>query len=122
MLNRRQHPRIEYRERVEIKLYHVAGAPDLQNRVLEGGTSDISEGGVGLRLDRDLPSGTEVKLRIFVADPPSAFMHRGFVRWTRKEPADAHYLVGVEFDGGSPDHMADWRALVRHLIQRHEHR
>lgn len=116
MRNRRQHPRVEYQHRVEIKLYHVAGQPDLTNRTLSGQTADISAGGVGLRLDRDIPVGTEVRLRLFIEDPPSAFLHRGIVRWTLKDEKGENFFIGIEFTGGSPEHMEEWRRVVRQIL------
>src|SRR5262245_59629176 len=103
MVNRRLHPRIEYHERVEIKLHHVDGHPDLKDKNLLGLSADISEGGVGLRLDKSLPVGTELKLRIFIPDPPSAFMHRGVVRWTLKDEEGKNFFIGIEFAGASPE-------------------
>lgn len=118
MVNRRQHPRIEFHQKVEIKLYHVDGHPDLAGQTLVGQSSDISEGGVGIRLPRDIPVGTEMKLRVFVMDPPSAFIHRAAVRWVLGDEKRTNFFIGVEFIGSSPEHMSEWRDLVRHLAFR----
>jgi c-di-GMP-binding flagellar brake protein YcgR len=116
MVNRRQSLRVAYRQTVEIKLYSVAGHPELKNRTYPGRTADVSEGGVGLRCETNLPLGTEVKLRIFVRDPPSSFTHQGVVRWSRNGHGADRFLLGIEFSGGSADYMDEWRRLVRQLV------
>ena len=115
MVNRRQHPRIEYRQKVEIKLYSVEGHPELTDKMIIGHTADISEGGLGIRIDKQIPVGTAVKLRIFVVDPPSAFLQQGTVRWALQEEGGWRCFVGVEFTGSSPEHMEEWLRLVRHI-------
>jgi c-di-GMP-binding flagellar brake protein YcgR len=117
MVNRRQSLRVAYRQTVEVKLYSASGHPELKDRLYLGRTADVSEGGIGLRSETDIPIGTLVKLRIFVRDPPSAFTHQGVVRWLQNGHRETEkFLIGIEFAGGSPEHMEEWRRLVRHLV------
>jgi c-di-GMP-binding flagellar brake protein YcgR len=116
MSDRRKYARAASIFGVNVKLYDVAGRPDMSGRELPGRTSDLSEGGVRLLLEGDLPAGTEVSLRISLKEPPCAFTHTGIVRWCRKDDAVEVYHVGLEFVSASPDHQAAWRAQMAKLI------
>jgi c-di-GMP-binding flagellar brake protein YcgR len=115
MRNRRQHDRVPFHQQVEVKLYRVAGLPEMEGRTFQAQLSDVSDGGVGLRLERGIPLGTPVSLRVSLADPPSAFIHRGEVRWSAPEPGAEQHHVGIQFLGGSETHMEEWRRAIRQI-------
>lgn len=116
MDEKRKHPRFTYETAVHVKLYQVYGQADLAGKNLFCTSSDISVSGIKLTVDRELPVGTALELRVAIIDPPTAFAHLAQVRWIR-EIAPKKYHVGVEFTGASQAHLAAWHNLVRHIQQ-----
>ena len=114
MDERRKHTRIPYDTAVHVKLYTVYGQDDLAGKNLFCTTGDISTKGVRLTIDRDLPVGTALELRVAIIDPPTAFAHLAQVRWVR-EVAPQKFHVGVEFAGASENHLEAWNNLVQHI-------
>ncbi len=114
MDDKRKHPRIPYDTAVHVKLYQVYGQADLAGKNLFCTSSDISINGIRLTVDRELPVGTALELRVAIIDPPTAFAHLAQVRWIR-EVADKKFHVGVEFTGASQVHMSAWHNLVKHI-------
>ena len=57
---------------------------------------DISDGGVGLVTDRQLPVSVLVECRIFLPSVPISIPTLLMVRWSRKRPSDRHD-VGLQF-------------------------
>ena len=113
MWRKRKFQRFEDPTSVRIKFYSVAGQDDLNGSTLECATHDISEGGICLTMNRDLPVDTPVKLRVAIADPPSSFTHHAEVRWTGEASQPGYYSAGLEFTGSSETHMEEWRRLLR---------
>jgi hypothetical protein len=116
MDDRRKHPRISYDTAVHVKLYTVYGQADLAGRNLFCTTNDISEMGIRLTIDRDLPVGTSIELRVAIIDPPTAFAHVAEVRWVRAISPE-RFQIGVEFAGATPQHLDAWTNLVKHIQQ-----
>ena len=112
MSERRKHPRYPYNETVHVKLCSVEGMDDLEGQGLVCKTSDISEGGVCFRVDREIPIETAIELRIELASPPTTFIHQGAVRWVREIDAVNGFQVGVEFTSTAPAVLQIWRTLV----------
>lgn len=115
MSNRRNKARHALRQQVHVKFYRVGGMPDLDGRLMPAHLSDVSEGGVGVALERLIPVDTRIDLRVSLADPPSSFSHTGIVRWSTPVPATSDHRMGIEFVGGSDTHMEEWRRVVRQL-------
>lgn len=116
IMERRQTKRLEYHASVEIKLYSVAGRSELANKTLTCEIADVSVGGVRFESEADIPVGTQLKLRIAISDPPSAFSHQGEVRWAQAVNGHARVAVGVRFTGSS-EHMQEWRRVVEHIAE-----
>jgi len=112
MLRKRKFQRYEDPSAVKVKLYAVSGHEDLNGSVLHCNTRDISEGGICLNVNRELPVDTPIKLRVAIADPPSSFVHQAVVRWSRQGLESGQFDAGLEFIGSSPTHMEEWRRLL----------
>jgi c-di-GMP-binding flagellar brake protein YcgR len=115
-MERRQTKRLEYRARVEIKLYSVDGRSELANKTLACEIADVSAGGVRFVSESEIPVGTHLKLRIAISDPPSAFSHEADVRWAHSVNGRGGFAVGVQFTG-SVEHMEEWRRVVEHIAE-----
>ena len=93
-IQRRQHPRIDAKLSAEITIY---------DEVFTATTRDISEGGVGLDLDRPLDEGQTLSLNLFlvvdeVEDETAAPLKvKGKVAWCA-ETEDGAWAAGVRFE------------------------
>jgi c-di-GMP-binding flagellar brake protein YcgR len=92
-VQRRQHARFDVKLSAELTL---------GEEIFTAITRDISEGGVGLELDRPLPEGTELGINLFlviddVEDERSQPLRvRGFVAWCA-ERDEAEWAAGIRF-------------------------
>ncbi|HEY3357306.1 MAG TPA: PilZ domain-containing protein [Polyangia bacterium] len=93
-IQRRQHARIDVKLSAEITL---------GEEIFTATTRDISEGGVGLNLDRPLPEATALSLNLFlvvdeVEDERSAPLKvRGKVAWCA-ESDEGEWAAGIRFE------------------------
>jgi hypothetical protein len=115
MKDRRKEPRIPFQQAVEVKFYDVSSCEDLNEKTVACRIKDISEQGVRLCLDYFLPVGTTAKMRVSVADPPSAFTHDTKVRWISRTIEGTGFNVGFEFTESSQTHAREWRGLLKEI-------
>ena len=115
MQDRRKHPRYPYNDTVFVKLCSVSGMDDLEGQGLLCKSSDVSEGGISFRVDREIPLETDIELRIELKSPPTTFIHQGRVRWVREVDPINGFQVGVEFTSTAPQVLEIWRTLVEQM-------
>lgn len=115
MEERRKHPRYAYQESIFVKLCSVSGMDDLEGQGLLCKSSDISEGGISFRIDREIPIETAIEMRIELKSPPTRFIHQGRVRWVREIDPVNGFQIGVEFTSTAPQVLDIWRQLVEQI-------
>ena len=113
--NRRRHRRVEIQTPIRLstidpEIDPFSGRPFF--RVCEESCANLSRGGARVRTREPLAPGRRLLLEMQLPGG-TAFEAIGRVAWTRAELADAAALergpdfgLGVEFLGGTPDHMA----------------
>lgn len=111
-IERRRHERVAYETDVRVKLYTVSGYVDLADKVLYCRTADLSESGIRLSSDIEIPVGSELEMSVVSEDPPKAFTHRGEVRWVLDDVDPGKFSIGIEFIQASDGHRDAWREFV----------
>jgi deoxyribonuclease V len=105
---RRQTPREARVERLLIQISAADGAPDLAGATLASRTSDVSAGGLALRIGRVLPTDSHVELWVRLEGERGKYFLAGTVRWSR--PDGEEHLHGIEFSPAPGDDLERWRA------------
>lgn len=90
-----------------IQIVSAAGAPELAGATLPSRTSDVSAGGLGLWLDRELTPGVRIELWVNVTGLPGKFFLCGEVRWARAVPPD--FLHGIQLIPVPGDDLGRWQ-------------
>ena len=99
--------RIEREEDVLVDVIRCRGNPELNDTSLSCRTVDVSEGGMKVSSDLDIPVATVLGLRLDF----SSVLYRleGEVRWCKTE--GKHY-VGLLIDEDSPD-FVNWTRMFQ---------
>jgi len=99
--------RIEREEDVLVGVINCVGNPELNDTSFSCRTVDVSEGGMKVATDLDIPVETVLGLRLDL----SSVLYRleGEVRWCRNE--EKHY-VGLLLDEDSPDYV-NWTRMFQ---------
>lgn len=106
----RQFPRESRVERLLIQISSADGAPDLAGATLASHTSDVSAGGLALRMARLLPRDSHVELWVRLEGERGKYFLAGTVRWSR--PDGEEYLHGIELIPAPGDDLERWRARL----------
>lgn len=104
---RRSSQRRSRDERLLIQVVSADGAPDLAGVTLPSRTCDVSAGGLGLWLDRQLDPGVRLELWINVSGLPGKFFLCGEVRWSR--PVAPDFLHGIQLIPVPGDDLPRWQ-------------
>jgi len=89
-MNKRQYPRFPFKEPVDYQMKEDgAGAGALAD--------DISRGGVRIRVQKFLPLGSILQLKIHMSQPVRVFQVKGRVVWVRELPHSDCYDIGIKF-------------------------
>ncbi len=116
MHDKREHPRVEEKNRVTVTVLQAPEAPQLEHCRFYCWTHDLSQGGLKFCVHSAVPIGALLKLEIAFQDPDAHFVHFGRVMWA--QPFDEEGIVsiwlGVKFSEtvGGPDRQALWAELV----------
>jgi hypothetical protein len=94
-------------ERLLVQVVSAVGAPELAGATLPSRTCDVSAGGLGLWLDRELAPGVRLELWVNVSGLPGKFFLCGEVRWSR--PVAPDYLHGIQLIPVPGDDLARWQ-------------
>jgi hypothetical protein len=105
--DRRTNRRRSRDERLLVQVVSAVGAPELAGATLPSRTCDVSSGGIGLWLDRELAPGVRLELWVNVNGLPGKFFLCGEVRWAR--PVAPDYLHGIQLIPVPGDDLARWR-------------
>jgi hypothetical protein len=69
---------------------------EVDGRILEGETTNISVGGVRVMLSEDLPFGTKVKVHVVLPTLGEETVLDAEVRWGQKDPS-GWFALGLQF-------------------------
>lgn len=94
-------------EQLLVQIVSAAGAPELAGATLPSRTCDVSSGGLGLWLDRQLTPGVRLELWVNVSGVPGKFFLCGEIRWSRAVPPD--FLHGIQLVPAPGDDLARWQ-------------
>jgi len=86
--------------------------PATDRRAIQVISTDISAGGLRVRLPRFMPVKSRLKIEIRLSAPPRCAAAVGEVRWVRQVPGTELYEAGIEFDSASPDLLRMLREYV----------
>ncbi|MDA1087654.1 MAG: PilZ domain-containing protein [Verrucomicrobia bacterium] len=117
-MDRRRHARAAYEADVRVKLYTVSGYVDLADKVLYCCTADLSESGIRLSSDIEIPVGSVLEMSVVSEDPAKVFTHRGEVRWVFDDIDPGKFLLGIEFIQSSSGHRDEWLEFVSARVKR----
>lgn len=104
---RRYNRRRSRDERLLIQIVSADAAPELAGATLPARTCDVSSGGLGLWLERELAVGARLELWVNVTSVPGKFFLCGEVRWSRYVTPD--YLHGIQLMSVPGDDLARWQ-------------
>ena len=99
--------RIEQEESVLVDVINCINQPDLNDTSMSCTTVDVSEEGMQVETDMELPVSTVLGLRLDVAS--TLYRLEGEVRWARE---DGNYYMGLLLDKESPDFIS-WARRFR---------
>jgi len=116
MTERRKHPRIETRHAVSVKVLMAVSGEEPTERRFSCTTHDLSLSGLRLISETELAAGVTLELSVQIAELPNEFLHRGQVRWSRRDEATGKYHVGVEFTLSSLRTRQLWKKYLEFVI------
>ena len=89
-MDKRIYPRSSFREPVN---YQMAEDADLSGSL----ASDISQGGVCIRIQEFIPLRSVLQMKIHLNNPPRTVPVKGEVVWIREVPHSEVFDVGIKF-------------------------
>jgi hypothetical protein len=110
---RRRHPRVPYRERVEVIGITDRPGPDPRWRAV---AFDVSLQGLGAVLPSEIRNGAVVLLRFPLPPHRAAFQVRATVKSCERESADA-FRTGFWFERITAGHVQQLHAAIVHLAR-----
>ena len=99
--------RIEREESVLVDIIHCQQNPDLNDTALSCRTVDVSEGGMQVESDLNLPPSTVIGLRLQLSE--ALYRLEAEVRWSKQN--GKHYS-GLMLDEESPD-FVNWTRMFQ---------
>jgi len=118
MKERRGSPRLEEQRSVKVTVLSMPKAPELENKIFECTTEDVSARGLRFYADTALPQGSAIELRLSAADSSGAFWHVGRVRWVKPMDDGIRYAVGVHFTETPEATLEAWEEMLREKLTR----
>ncbi len=109
--NRRQHRRLACDAGLQIQVLSLTQNLNSEERTVTGAASDISAGGLSLRVDRLLPVGCVLDLWVRVRGRAGTFMLTGEVKWITRQAA-GRYSAGVQLLDRPTDDVQPWLDII----------
>jgi len=120
MKERRKQPRLRDKNEVKVTILSAPEAPDLENATFSCATEDVSASGLRLCLDRSLPTGATIELKVVSQDPSGGtFWHIGRAAWVKElGTAEDSYAVGVKFTTTPEATLMAWERILQEKMSR----
>jgi len=111
MYDRRHHQRFELAENVFITTLDCETNPDLVGMQWDCHTQDVTEAGLQIWTDTNLPVGTILVLRIDMSEHARTFLLQGEIRWVAEREPKKLFKMGIRLLCESQD-MESWRDFM----------
>jgi len=116
--NRRVHTRVEQKGYIRVVVEAAPDAPNLEGKVFQCTTRDLSAGGLLMVVHTPVPVGTMVRLHVVFTDPRAEFEHVARVAWSRLQSDDIiqDYAIGIEFTRTEGQQSHAWSEMLNARI------
>lgn len=116
--DRRRHRRVACDRRLSVQVLSSVQDPSAGDRAVAGDASDVSAGGLRLRVDGPLPVGHNLDLWIRVQGRAGTFMLSGKVKWAEGDAGG--WWIGIQLLERPTDDVAYWLDMIRGELQYRE--
>ncbi len=110
--NRRQHERLACDRGLQVQVLSMSQDSNPEDKTVTGAATDVSAGGLSLRLDRLLPVGSTLDLWVRVCGRSGTFMLTGEVKWSMRH-GGGHYSAGIQFLDRPTDDVKPWLKVIK---------
>ena len=120
-MERRANARVRRLIGASVRFYDVQGSALVCHKEWHCELRDLSEGGVGVEVDRPITVGTKLTMRIAVENPATFMSMKAQVCWCQETTTPGLWRVGLWFKDEKPIRLAVWAAVVdrvRTLLQK----
>lgn len=113
--NRRNSVRLNIQEALSLTIISTTQSPELEGKVFNGSTMDISTTGLRLMLSSPLPPNSIINMSITLENAPNEFLLSGKVRWCREFKQEDTYQAGIVLHKNINDEIDynRWREAVK---------
>jgi len=108
---RRREPRINAATHIHVKIQSAPGAHELEGRTIPTKSTDISIGGLCMKLEFPLPAHSFLELQITFLDTTERFLLTGSVMWTDPKT----HIVGIQFNLANSPRLDAWKQAFARL-------
>ncbi len=117
--NRRRHERLACGGGLQVQVLSLTQGLNPDDKTVTGAATDVSAGGLSLRVDRPLPVGHILDLWVRVRRREGAFMLTGQVKWVMRN-AGGEYSVGVQLLDKPTDDVKPWLRIIKAALRQQE--
>ena len=125
MSDRRREPRVHEEAAITVKVQSAPQARNLEGKMLQANLTDVSLGGIQMRVDTEIPIGSLLELEVVFHDSPRKYKHMGNVVWKIFKTYDgvkqkAWHNIGIAFMPLANPQLDTWILKVANLLERYE--
>jgi len=123
MHERRRETRVNVDTEITVRIYAAPELRDLEGQVFSSHTTDVSFGGLQMRLANDIPIGTLLGLEIVFEDSLMKYLHLGKVMWKKYSPAKdkkqiPYYKIGIMFETFDNSMHDLWITEIMNILEK----
>lgn len=122
MTELRQNPRIPEQAEISVRIESAPEMKDLEGRVFNSNSVDISLGGLQMQVEFPVPVGAALELKVTFHDSAKTYRHKGLVIWDDElDPRGIQppmHKVGVQFNTLDNPQFFAWRAAISELLDK----
>ena len=112
-MDRRQTPRSPDSSSAAVTIVSAPAAPELEGQTFFCLASNISEGGLMIRVGVPVPQGSAIEARVAFKEPIRSFNLMGRVAWVDPHGVPGRgFSLGIEFNAGKGRDLETWREIV----------
>ncbi len=117
--NRRRHERLACGVGLEVQVLSLTQDLNPDDKTVTGAATDVSAGGLSLRVDRPLPVGRTLDLWVRIRHREGTFMLTGEVKWVMRN-SEGDYGVGVQLLDRPTDDVRPWLDIIKAALRQQE--